>query len=209
MEHVTACYWQKETSAGLFLALQQRKYRRRRISVVIACISDDEEQVRSLQSRMEEELEEETNWRPHRGDMLQEKWTEILQLQGEDGNYAGILCVENRVLFFSHGRMRICGCFQRFGRMQWRTMQEACMVGEVEPGTAILVADNAFLNFCEEELAACLQPQIAGRPDTRERMESAARRLRELGEMAERQGGKHMGAVWILPVEGGDKWNGE
>lgn len=29
MEHVTACYWQKETPAELFLSLQQRKYRRR------------------------------------------------------------------------------------------------------------------------------------------------------------------------------------
>ncbi len=28
MEHVTACYWQKETPAELFLSLQQRKYRR-------------------------------------------------------------------------------------------------------------------------------------------------------------------------------------
>ena len=33
MEHVTACYWQKETPAELFLSLQQRKYRRLGISV--------------------------------------------------------------------------------------------------------------------------------------------------------------------------------
>lgn len=65
------------------------------------------------------------------------------------------------------------------------------------------MADNGFLNFCEEELTACLQPQIAGRPDARERVEGAARRLKELGEKAERHGGTHMGAVWILPVMGG------
>ena len=41
MEHVTACYWQKETPAELFLSLQQRKYRRLGISVVCACISDN------------------------------------------------------------------------------------------------------------------------------------------------------------------------
>ena len=209
MEHVTACYWQKEASAGLFLSLQQRKYRRRRASVVSACISDNEEQMRGLQGRMEEELEKENIWRPHREDMLREKWTELLKMQRDDSSYAGILCVESRVLYFNHGRMQICGCFRRFGRTQWRTMQEACMVGEVEPGTAILVADNAFLNFCEEELAACLQPQIAGRPDARERVEGAARRLKELGEKAERQGGTHMGAVWILPVMGGNGWSRE
>lgn len=83
------------------------------------------------------------------------------------------------------------------------------MAGEVEPGTAMLMADNGFLNFCEEELTACLQPQIAGRSDARERMEGAARRLKELGEKAERHGGTHMGAVWILPVMGGKGWNRE
>ena len=52
MEHVTACYWQKETPAELFLSLQQRKYRRLGISVVCACISDNGELVRSLQNKM-------------------------------------------------------------------------------------------------------------------------------------------------------------
>lgn len=63
MEHVTACYWQKETPAELFLSLQQRKYRRLGISVVCACISDNGELVRSLQNKMEEELEEENVWK--------------------------------------------------------------------------------------------------------------------------------------------------
>ena len=204
MEHVTACYWQKETPAGLFLSLQQRKYRGRGTSVVSACISDSIEQVRSLQSRMDEELEDGRFRQPCR-----EKWAELLAMQKEDSNYAGILCVENRVLLFYHGRMRICGAFCRFGRTQWKTMQEPCMVGEVEPGTAILLADNGFLNFCEEELAACLQPRIVGNTDARDPGEYAARRLKELGEKAERQGGKHMGAVWILPVEGGTLWSRE
>ena len=209
MEHVTACYWQKEIPAGLFLSLQQRKYRRRGTSVVSACISDNAELVRSLQNRMEEELSEESVWKPFGEETLREKWADLLKRQKQDDSYAGILCVESRVLYFSHGRMRICGCFRRFGRTQWRTMQESCMVGEVEAGTAILLADNAFLNFCEEELAVCLQPQTAGRTDARDRAEYAAKRLKELGEKAERQGGKHMGAVWILPVEGEDGWNRE
>lgn len=209
MEHVTACYWQKETPAGLFLSLQQRKYRRRGTSVVSACISDSMEQVRSLQSRMDEELEDGRLRQPRREEELRDKWAELLAMQKEDSSYAGILCVENRVLFFSHGRMRICGCFRRFCRTQWKTMQEPCMVGEVEPGTAILLADNGFLNFCEEELAACLQPRIVGNTDVRDPGEYAARRLKELGEKAERQGGKHMGAVWILPVEGGFGWSRE
>lgn len=193
----------------MFLSLQQRKYRRRCSSVVCACISDNEEQMRSLQGRMEEELEEGNIWRPHREDIIRQKWTDLLNLQKEDSSYAGILCVENRVLYFSHGRMRICNVFRRFGRMQWKTLRETCMVGEVEPGTALLVADNGFLNFVEEDLAACLQPQTVGRGSVREDAEWAARRLKELGEKAERQGGKHMGAVWILSVEGGSGWSRE
>ena len=206
MEHVTACYWQKETPAELFLSLQQRKYRRLGISAVCACISDNGELVRSLQNKMEEELEEENVWRPFREEILQEKWMDIIRQQKQDDSYAGILCVGSRVLFFSHGRMRICGCFQRFGRTQWRTMQESCMAGEVEPGTAILTADNAFINYCEEELAECLKPQITENISPKICADRAGRRLRELGEKAAAQGGKHMGAVWILPILGGGKW---
>ena len=100
MEHVTACYWQKETPAELFLSLQQRKYRRLGISVVCACISDNGELVRSLQNKMEEELEGENVWRPFREEILQEKWMDIIRQQKQDDSYAGILCVGSRVLFF-------------------------------------------------------------------------------------------------------------
>ena len=54
MEHVTACYWQKETVPNIFLSLQQRKYRRRKASVVYACISDNRELLMKLQNKIEE-----------------------------------------------------------------------------------------------------------------------------------------------------------
>ena len=88
MEHVTACYWQKETPAELFLSLQQRKYRRLGISVVCACISDNGELVRSLQNKMEEELEEENVWRPFREEILQEKWMDIIRMTVMRESYA-------------------------------------------------------------------------------------------------------------------------
>lgn len=111
MEHVTACYWQKETPAELFLSLQQRKYRRLGISVVCACISDNGELVRSLQNKMEEELEEENVWRPFREEILQEKWMDIIRQQKQDDSYAGILCVGSRVLFSVTGE---CGSVDVF-----------------------------------------------------------------------------------------------
>ena len=199
MEHVTACYWQKEAVPGIFLRMQQRKYRRKDASVVIACISDSREQTGNLQDKMEEELTGVGIWKPG-GELLQEKWTEYMEEQPGDSNCAGILCVENRVLLFDRGRMCICGFFNRFGRTDWKVWKNQCIVGEVEPGTAILVTDNAFLNLCEEELAACLRPESIGRDFPADRERRAWRRLEELGRKAEQQGGKHMGAVWILPV---------
>lgn len=206
MEYVTACYWQKEEETGLFLSLQQRKYRKSGRNAVSACISDDGELVRNLQDRMEEELSGRYVWRPNREKALQEQWTDQLSGIGKDSNYAGILCAEERVILFSHGRMWNFAFFRRFGRVGWRTLEGQCMVGEVEPGTAILTADNAFINYCEEELAECLKPQITENISREICAERAERRLRELGEKAAAQGGKHMGAVWILPTLGGGKW---
>lgn len=199
MEHVTACYWQKEAVPRLFLSMQQRKYRTKAASVVLSCISDSRERVISLQKRMEEELEQTDIWNS-RGEIIQEKWTEYMADQPEDCNCAGILCVENSLLMYSRGRMRICGFFSRFGRNTWRVRKEQCIVGEVEPGTAVLLTDNAFLNLCEDELAAGLRPGSIGRDSLADMAERAQKRLWELGRNAEQQGGRHMGAVWILPV---------
>ena len=58
----------------------------------------------------------------------------------------------------------------------------------------------------EEELAECLKPQITENISPKICADRAGRRLRELGEKAAAQGGKHMGAVWILPILGGGKW---
>ena len=65
MEHVTACYWQKETVPNIFLSLQQRKYRRRKASVVYACISDNRELLMNLQNKIEEELQGRDIWKSY------------------------------------------------------------------------------------------------------------------------------------------------
>ena len=206
MEYVTAGYWQKEEHAGLFLSLQQRKYRKSGRNAVSACISDDGKIVRYLQDRIDDELSGKILWQTGREELLRECFQQELSALGEDCNYAGILCVEERVLLFSHGRMRNLAFFRRFGKVGWKILDGQCIVGEVEPGTAILIADNAFINYCEEELAECLKPQITENISPKICADRAGRRLRELGEKAAAQGGKHMGAVWILPILGGGKW---
>ena len=62
MEYVTAGYWQKEEHAGLFLSLQQRKYRKSGRNAVSACISDDGKIVRYLQDRIDDELSGKILW---------------------------------------------------------------------------------------------------------------------------------------------------
>ena len=192
MEHVTACYWQKETVPNIFLSLQQRKYRRRKASVVYACISDNRELLMNLQNKIER---------------IREKWSKQLAAVDKNSNYAGVLCVDSRVLLFDHGRMNLCGFFKRFGRTGWKVWKDQCMVGEVEAGTAILLTDHGFLNYCEEELAGCLRPESVGSDLLSDRAERAERRLAELGRKAEQWGGRHMGAVWILPVKGEAIWS--
>ena len=106
MEYVTAGYWQKEEHAGLFLSLQQRKYRKSGRNAVSACISDDGKIVRYLQDRIDDELSGKILWQTGREELLRECFQQELSALGEDCNYAGILCAEERVLLFSHGRMR-------------------------------------------------------------------------------------------------------
>ena len=153
MEHVTACYWQKETVPNIFLSLQQRKYRRRKASVVYACISDNRELLMNLQNKIEEELQGRDIWKSYTEERIREKWSKQLAAVDKNSNYAGVLCVDSRVLLFDHGRMNLCGFFKRFGRTGWKVWKDQCMVGEVEAGTAILLTDHGFLNYCEEELA--------------------------------------------------------
>lgn len=204
MEHITSCYYQQEAVPALFLVLQQRRYRRRGFHVVIACIADNREQLRDLWDKMEEELDGADIRNAERGEYIREKWSAYLEKQPKDSNCAGVLCVEDRLLLFSRGKMNICGFFRRFGKPAWKVWREQCMVGEVEAGTAILLADHAFLNLCDEELAECLRPgEVGTDPETPEAGERAERRLKELGHKAEELGGRHMGAIWILPVEGG------
>ena len=161
----------------------------------------------NLQNKIEEELQGRDIWKLYTEERIREKWSKQLAAVDKNSNYAGVLCVDSRVLLFDHGRMNLCGFFKRFGRTGWKVWKNQCMVGEVEAGTAILLTDHGFLNYCEEELAGCLRPESVGIDLLSDRAERAERRLAELGRKAEQRGGRHMGAVWILPVKGEAIWS--
>ena len=171
------------------------------------CISDNRELLMNLQNKIEEELQGRDIWKSYTEERIREKWSKQLAAVDKNSNYAGVLCVDSRVLLFDHGRMNLCGFFKRFGRTGWKVWKDQCMVGEVEAGTAILLTDHGFLNYCEEELAGCLRPESVGTDLLSDRAERAERRLAELGRKAEQRGGRHMGAVWILPVKGEAIWS--
>lgn len=202
MEHRTACYWQKEAQPKTFLSLQQRYYRRRKTSVVIACMAGSREGEVWLRRTLERRLEQPGIWRTWREETLQESLRAELAETAPVEDYAGILCVREKVLFCAGGRMKVCGCFRRFGRTEWMSLQGQCRAGSVEAGTALLLADNAFLTYCEDRIAECLRPGAFGTDRREDDGERARKRLEELGSYAEQLGGRHMGAVWILPVPG-------
>ena len=202
MEHRTACYWQKEAQPKTFLSLQQRYYRMRRTSVVIACLAGSRESEERLRRILERRLEQPGIWRMWREEAVQESLRAELESEAEavGTDYAGILCVGEKVLFCAGGRMRVCGCFRRFGRAEWMSLQGQCRAGVVEAGTALLLADNAFLDLCEAQIGECLRPDSVGATGDKDAGRRAQRRLAELGSHAAQQGGRYMGAVWILPA---------
>ena len=206
MEYVTACYRQKEAEARIFLTLQQRKYRRKNVSMVGACIADTREQLISLQNFIEEECNVIDARKDHQEEGIKERWMEYLAEQKASvGSFAGILCMDDKVALLSRGNMQICFFFHRFGRTTWKIQTEPCRVGRIEPDTAILLADHAFLNFTESRLADCLGPGKLREDSLQKMAQGADRHLLELGKMAEQSGGMHMGAAWILPVKGGKR----
>lgn len=113
-----ACYGlllAKETVPNIFLSLQQRKYRRRKASVVYACISDNRELLMNLQNKIEEELQGRDIWKSYTEERIREKWSKQLAAVDKNSNYAGVLCVDSRVLLFDHGRMNLCGFSRGLG----------------------------------------------------------------------------------------------
>ena len=113
----------------------------------------------------------------------------------------GLICQEERyLLFYRGGKVKAYMMNKCFGRTHCKclTNQEAVSKlqiaeGRMEPGIAVLIATAEYCgSLSEKQLKECLSVQEMTRT------ENVKARLRELGEEAVRQGGRHMGAVLVL-----------
>ena len=134
---------------------------------------------------------------------------------GEEGlDFAGILCASQYFLLFREGSCQICllnQCFDKghFGRISERQLPEGgsfIQQGILQRGIGLLLATESFCSkLKDQELEECLHVK------TVRTGEQADRHLQELGIRAEEQGGRHMGAVFLLtePESSGstyEKW---
>lgn len=113
----------------------------------------------------------------------------------------GLICQEDRFLLFNRGeKVKAYLMNKHFGRTHCKclTNQETVsklqiVEGRMEPGVAVLIATAEYCgSLSEKQLKECLSVQEMTRT------ENVKARLRELGEEAVRQGGRHMGAVLVL-----------
>lgn len=113
----------------------------------------------------------------------------------------GLICQDERFLLFYRGdKVKAYLMNKRFGRTHCKCLTEQESIsklqiaeGRMESGIAVLIATAEYSgSLSEKQLKECLSVQEMTRT------ENVKARLRELGEEAVRQGGRHMGAVLVL-----------
>lgn len=217
-DFITSVYWQREHNDS---ALLLQHYRYQGVPLCFACIcagegeakgragayltgqllswfralplrrlaGNPEERLPRLEIRLAERIERSIKELRRRG------------LLEEELDFAGILCVSEYFLLFREGSCQICllnqcfdkGHFERIG--EGRIPEGKCFVqqGILQRGIGLLLATESFCSkLRDQELEECLRVNTVG---TREQ---ADRHLLELGLRAEEQGGRHMGAVFLL-----------
>ena len=127
---------------------------------------------------------------------LDRYWTNCCVLQ--DFWTAGVLCIGNVFLLFYKGAVQVHLYNTYFGRSALQRIGGGCSesselqfhIGSMEANIGILLASESFcMQFSGEELRNCLAVK-----DIKDPMQ-VQKRIRELGNSAEKKGGRNMAAL--------------
>lgn len=209
MKYLSAFYRQQEEHNSTALVLQQLYHRRTRTPVLLACVCASEGREKEEAGHWITQLlnwfyetglglcrsKSERNWK-HMEDSLEK----CCRSSG-DIRFAGILCAGNHYLLFCQGRQQAVLLNSRYGRANCRNLSGEGKAAEgfhmqggiMQKGIGILLATAPFPEIISPRLLKeCLNVKEIHRQNQLEK------RLRELGALAEREGGRDMGAVMFM-----------
>lgn len=215
MQYLSSYYWQQEESARTCLILQQLIHRKGKVPVLFSCICTD------TQGGAHEGnvyfVEQLTEWFRTKGQELlwksrKENFTAIEKafLQKTDQiereyvalkelSAIGLLCIEDYFLLFQWGNTGAYLLNTGFNHSHCKTLvaqgntEITVQSGKMEKNIGILLVSEDFCNkLSKQQLEECLSVKEI------HTSQKCARRLEELGREAERKGGRHMGAVFLV-----------
>ena len=234
MKYLSSYYWQQEEPAATSLVLQHFVYRKGRQPGIFACICTVsswkeggsnvsnayfaerltcwfQEEGRELFRMDHSELFTKTRERLEQViSQIDEDLTSYASRIGQNGSPApdivGLLGMGERFLLFFRGEQKAYLLNKRFEHVHCKCLTESekkgvlqIISGEMEKGIGILLTTKGFPeNLSVRQMEECLSVKELGRT------ENVKGRLRELGEEAARQGGRHLGAVLLLTGKGGN-----
>lgn len=209
MEFMTGYYRQKEDSTALLL----QQYVCRGVPVCLGCVCGGESREAgiaggSLTGRILEEFRKLSLLRAVKKQpeclkkmerQLYKCWESCVVPQ--DFWIAGLLCIGEGFLLFFEGAVKIALCNTGFGRPALHEIGGSddaegaglqLQQGSMEDGIGILLASESFYgNIPREDMQSCLWVKDINDAG------QTQRRLQELGRMAERRGGRQMGALLL------------
>lgn len=194
MGFLTACYWQAENRNSLLL----RRFVVKGIPVVFACIWKEEKEEKEIARILESWFQEFPfgKGKRRRERLLREQGEKLKNMLEKSGNrgIGGLFYLENQGFLFGGGGIQIRLINQAMGKTclgENLFLEEGftLLFGEVQPETAFLLLEESLSEVGGEELKNVLAPWETGEE------RQVKRRMKELGELWEKQGQEDVAAV--------------
>ena len=203
MDYFCTHYWQKD-SGMVSLVLKHLVYQRDYPAIVFAVLAE---------GRLGEQfVEGMTGWFYQKGIYewaknntaaeLLERELERLWRTSKEGLQGGavLLCRGKYFFAWNRGNTKVCLLNNRFGRNQCRSLlgkqEEGCIGGILESGVGLLLTTDNFRDGISRELLAkCLTM------NTTISQKAAEKKLQELGNKMEKEGGTHLAAMLIVACQ--------